>query len=237
MEPYLIILIRIITIMSLLLFATLFIMGKRPIGELPVFDFLVLIVFGSIVGADIADPDIEHLPTAFAVVVLACFQRLISHFHMKSKRFRKLITFEPTVVVYNGNLIYKNIKRIHYSVDEVIMMFREKNTFDIGKVEYGIIEASGKLSVLLKPQFEKPSINDLQLAYPASNASVTVVLDGQLQKSNIAKLSRTEPDILLILKQHGLDTKDVFFASLDHNGNVLISSYNEDVKDYFAEQS
>jgi uncharacterized membrane protein YcaP (DUF421 family) len=237
MDPYLIILFRIITIMALLLLSTVFIMGKRPIGELPVFDFLVLIVLGSIVGADIAEPKVEHLPTAFAVVMLACFQRVISHFHLKSRIFRKLITFEPTVVVYNGKLIYKNIKRIHYSVDEVLMMFRAKDTFDIGKVEYGIIEASGKLSVLLKPSFEKPTVSDFQLRSASSNATVTVVLDGQLQKRNIAKLSRTEPDIIVMLKQHGIETKDVFFASLDHNGNMLISSYNEEAKDYFAEQS
>lgn len=237
MQDYLIILVRIITIMALLLFATLFVMGKRPIGELPVFDFLVLIVLGSIVGADIAEPDIAHLPTAFAVVVLACFQRLISHFHLKSRKFRKLITFEPTVVVYGGKLIYKNIKRIHYSLDEVLMMLRAKDIFDISKVEYGIIEPNGELSALLKPEYEKPTVNDFQLAHPASNASVTVVLDGRLQKGNIARMNLTEHDILLLLKQQGFDPKHVCFASLDAGGSIQISSFEEMAKDYFAKQA
>lgn len=54
---------RIITILPLLLVVTLF-MGKRSIGEMPVFDFLIIITLGAVVGADIADPKIEHLHTA-----------------------------------------------------------------------------------------------------------------------------------------------------------------------------
>lgn len=51
---------RVVTILPLLLFVTLF-MGKRAIGELPVFDFLIIITLDAVVGADIADPDIHHL--------------------------------------------------------------------------------------------------------------------------------------------------------------------------------
>lgn len=63
---YLKIIFRISTILPLFLFITL-LTGRRKIGELPVFDFLVILILGSVVGADIADPEIEHLPTAFAV--------------------------------------------------------------------------------------------------------------------------------------------------------------------------
>ncbi len=139
MDTYLLVFVRLVSIMALLLIATLFVMGKQPIGELPVFDFLVLIVMGSIVGADIADPDIEHLPTAFAVVVLACVQRLFSFLSMRFRKFRKIIAFEPTVILHNGKLIHRNIKRIHYSVDEILMLLRERSIFDIDAVEYGIL--------------------------------------------------------------------------------------------------
>ena len=235
MEDYLIILFRIVTIMALLLAATLFVMGKRPIGELPVFDFLVLVVMGSIVGADIADPNIEHLPTAFAVVVLAGVQRLFSYFHIKSRRFRKIITFEPTVVVYNGKLIRSNIKRIHYSADEILTMLREKDVFDISKVECGVIEANGRLSVLRKPQHETVTLDDLKLPAPQSNNAVTVVLDGRLQPRNLEAVKLGEQALRDMLKGQGVERlEQVFFATVDMNGSLNVSTCEETVRDYFA---
>lgn len=53
-------------------------MGRRSIGELPVFDFLVILILGAVVGADIADPNIEHLHTAVAIVLIGGLQMLIA---------------------------------------------------------------------------------------------------------------------------------------------------------------
>lgn len=145
-EVYLLVLFRIVTIMLLLLFSVLLIMGKRPIGELPVFDFLALVVIGAIVGADIADPKIEHMPTAFAIVVLAILQRIISFLMIHNKKVKRLFSFEPTIIIKNSKFIYKNIKNTHYTIDDILMLLREKEIFDISEIEYGIIEANGNLS-------------------------------------------------------------------------------------------
>lgn len=62
---YIIIALRIISAMALLLFLTLK-TGKRKIGELPVYDFLSIIVLGNVIGADIADTELPHLPTLYS---------------------------------------------------------------------------------------------------------------------------------------------------------------------------
>ncbi len=235
MDTYLIIAFRIVTIMALLLAATLFVMGKRPIGELPVFDFLVLVVMGAIAGADISQPDIPHLHIAFAVVLLAALQRLVSFFVVKSRRFRKVVTFEPTVVVCGGRLVFANIRRIHYSADEVLMMLREKNVFDISLVEYGIIEANGKISVLKKPEHESATAGDLKLPHPPSGNAVTVVLEGHIQRRNLQAVAMREPELLAQLKQQGADLCDVFFASVDGSGGLHISTYGEPAADVFSQ--
>jgi uncharacterized membrane protein YcaP (DUF421 family) len=234
MEIYLTITFRIVTIMALLLCATLFVMGKRPIGELPVFDFLVLLVIGTVVGADIAQPDASHLPIAFAVVLVAGLQRLVSFLVTKSRRFRKVVTFEPTVVVYNGRLIYANIKRVHYTIDEIIMLLREKEIFDIGKVEYGIVEANGKLSVLQKPEFENPTMGDMKLPYPPSGNAVTVIMEGRIQRSNLQTLALDEQDLLRMLGERGVSLTDTAYASIDNKGKLSLSTYDETALDPFT---
>lgn len=228
MDVYITVFFRIITIMSLLLFSTLFIMGKRPIGELPVFDFLAIIVIGAIVGADIADPKIEHLPTAFAVVILALFQRVVSGIIIRNKKMKKLLTFEPTIIIRNGKFLYKNIKKTHYALDDILMLLREKEIFDISKVDYGIIEANGNMSILKKPQYEAVTMKDMNMPYPPSNFSMTVIFDGELQEKNITLLNTTVEDIAKKLKEQGYDDyHDIFYASMDLQGNLTVSSYNK----------
>ncbi|MEK3990628.1 YetF domain-containing protein [Robertmurraya sp. FSL R5-0851] len=116
---------RIFTILPLLLMATLF-MGKRSIGELPVFDFLVIITLGAIVGADIADPTIKQIPTAAAVIALAILQRIVTATVIKYRRIGKALTFEPTIVIENGELIVNNLRKINYSIDNILQMLRRK---------------------------------------------------------------------------------------------------------------
>jgi len=115
------------------------------------------------------------------------------------------------------------------------MMLREYEVFDISKVEYGIVEANGKLSIVRKPQHEKITIKDLNLPDPASNVPVTIIMDGKLNDINIKKLKLSKQDILNLMKQQGLNVvDDVFYATLDANNNMNISKYDETVKDFFA---
>ena len=130
MKDMLLILGRIVTIIPLLLFTTLF-MGKRAIGELPVFDFLIVIILGALVGADIAEPDIKHLPTAFAIIAIGVFQRIVTRWKISNRKIGRLLTFEPTVVLQNGKFVNENLKKIRYSIDNILQMLREKDVFDI----------------------------------------------------------------------------------------------------------
>uniref|UniRef100_A0A0M0KLI4 DUF421 domain-containing protein n=1 Tax=Halalkalibacterium halodurans TaxID=86665 RepID=A0A0M0KLI4_ALKHA len=61
-KDFVVLLARVLTILPLMLLVTM-IMGKRSIAELPVFDFLIILTLGAVVGADLADPSIPHLHT------------------------------------------------------------------------------------------------------------------------------------------------------------------------------
>lgn len=229
MNVYLLIFLRIISIMALLLFCTLIIMGKRPIGELPVYDFLSIIVIGAVVGADIADPKIKHLPTAFAVVIIALLQRIISIISVKNKKFRKLVNFEPTVVIYDGQLLHKNIAKINYTVDEILMLLREKDVFDLDKIAYSIIEQNGNLSVLKKSQYEALTPNLMNIYTPENSLHTVIIFEGKLQIKNLVKTKYSEQYIEDKIKKQGYrNIGEIFFASIDKNGNMNISPYNQD---------
>ncbi|MEW9125000.1 MAG: DUF421 domain-containing protein [Thermotaleaceae bacterium] len=228
MSSYVLVLFRVISIMLLLLFSTLLIMGKRPIGELPVFDFLALVVVGAIVGADIAVPEIDHLPTAFAVLVLAMMQRIITAILIKNKKARRMITFEPAVIIHEGKFVYNNLKKSLYTLDDILMLLREKNIFDLNQVGYAILEANGKISILKKAADREVRIKEIGLNKENACLFFPVIIEGELQRENIIRIHKTEKEVLSLMKAKGYsEIEQVFLAMMDKYGHLRISTYSE----------
>lgn len=227
MKDILLILGRIVTIIPLLLFTTLF-MGKRAIGQLPVFDFLIVVILGALVGADIAEPDIKHLPTAIAIIAIGIFHRIVTKWKISNRKIGRLLTFEPTVVLQNGKFVNKNLKKIRYSIDNILQMLREKDVFDINEVETAIIEANGALSVLKKPHKNSVTLEDMNIIKPTSTISFPVIVEGTLYPDVLRDVNLDEAWLKQELNKQGVnDLKDVFFASINHNLELHISLKNE----------
>lgn len=228
LKDMLIILGRIITILPLLLFTTLF-MGKRAIGELPIFDFLIIITLGAVAGADIADPNIKHFPTALAILSIGILQKIVARWKISNRKIGKLITFEPTVVIQDGKFINKNLRKIKYSLDNVLQMLREKDVFDIDEVETAIIEASGSISVLKKPQKNPVTVEDMKILKTTSPISLPVIVEGTIYSNVLRDFNLDETWLKQQLTSQGVhDMKDVFFASINKDLKLHVSLKNED---------
>ncbi|MGJ9382630.1 DUF421 domain-containing protein [Salipaludibacillus sp. CF4.18] len=217
----LIVLGRIITILPLLLIVIIFV-GKRAIGEIPVFDFLIIITLGSVVGADIADPSVNHLPTAVAIVAIGGIQKLVDKWEILHRKFGKLITFQPTVVVQDGKLIPDNLKRVSYSIDNILQMLREKGIFDISEVETALIESSGSLSVLKKAEKNTVTLEDMGIT-KLSSFTIPVIIEGSVYADVLKFLNLNEIWLHKQLTSQGIDLRDVFFGSINQQKELQLS--------------
>ncbi|TFE01493.1 DUF421 domain-containing protein [Jeotgalibacillus salarius] len=218
---------RIITILPLLLVVTLF-MGKRAIGELPIFDFLIILTLGAVVGADIADPNIDHLPTAAAVIALGILQKVVAKWKISNRKIGRLLTFEPTVIIQNGKFLNKNMKKIRYSIDNILQMLREKSIFDISEVETAIIEANGSLSVLKIPQKNSVTLEDMKMAKTTSAISFPLIVEGTIYSSVLKDFNLNEAWLQHQLSEKGIvDIRDVFFASMNRELELHVSLKDE----------
>jgi uncharacterized membrane protein YcaP (DUF421 family) len=226
---YLVVLIRIATILPMLLIVTL-LMGKRLVGELQVFDFLIAITLGAVVGADIADPAIHHGPTAFAILLLAAAQWGISKANIRFRFFGHLTTFEPTLVIQNGKILDKKLKQIRYSLDTLLELLREKGVFRISEVEFAVIEANGKLSVLKRSQYQPltPSVNGIPSGY--YGLSHALIVEGVIDEKKLAELKLDRHWLLQELEKQNFDSPEkIFLAELDTSGNLYLSPYEAKV--------
>ena len=227
---------RIFTIIPLLLCITFF-MGKRSIGELPIFDFLIIITLGAVVGADIADPKIQHIHTAVAIIVIGVFQKVVSKLVIRYRKFGHVITFEPTIVIQEGQFIVKNLKKISYSIDNILQMLREKDVFDVSDVHLGIVESNGRLSVLKRAQKSSVTIEDMSITKKSSMLSYPVIIDGQIREDVVQRLNLSREWLYQQLQDLNIKSdKDVFFASINTNHELHISlkSYMEEDKSGIA---
>ncbi len=221
---------RIITIFPLLLVVGLY-MGKRAIGELPVFDFLIIISLGAIAGADLADPSISHIHTAYAVIAIGFFHKTITKLIIKYRKFGHMISFDPTVVIQDGQFIMPNLKRLRYSIDNVLQMLREKEIFDLSDVRIGIIEANGYLSVLRQDNKAPITLEDMNLTKKSCSLSYPIIVDGEIYGNVLKKLGLTNDWLQQQLQNLNIKTtSDVFFASVNTNNELHVSlkSYMED---------
>ena len=223
---------RIITILPLVLLITL-LMGKRSIGELPVFDFLIIISLGAVVGADLSDPEIRHLHTVVTIIGIGLLQIVITNISIRKRKFGKWITFEPTVVVKNGTLLVGNLRKIRYSIDNVMQMLREKDVFDLSEVELAIIEANGRLSVYKQANKTTVTVEDLGIQKKEEGLSYPIIIEGKLYHDILYDLQLDETWLYSELKKQDIEEiSQIFYASINKEKKLHVSLENETTKIY-----
>ena len=150
-------------ILYLFVIATVRIMGKRQIGELQPTELVITILLSEIVAIPMQDNDIPLLSAVIPVMVLVGFEILISGISLKSVRFRSAMQGNSIIVIRDGVPDLKEIKKIRFTIDDILEALRQKDIFDISKVQYAIVETNGAISVMLKPEFSEITKKDLRL--------------------------------------------------------------------------
>ncbi len=227
-KDLLVVLGRIYTIYPLLLAVTLF-MGRQSVAELPVFDYIIILSLGSVIGADIADPHIEHIPTIFAIVAIGVLQKIGSVLLIKSRLIGKWMTFEPIIVIKDGQFLHKNLKKARYPIDNILQMLREDQIFDINTVDMAVLEPNGTLSVLKKMGKMTVTLEDLKLKRQDSGLSYAIIKEGRVQTITLQKLNLTGKWLENQLSEREILLDQVFFDYLDEQMSLNITVYDKEI--------
>jgi uncharacterized membrane protein YcaP (DUF421 family) len=129
-------------------------MGKRSIAELPVFDFLVIIILGTVVGADIADPEIPHIHTAVAIILIGILHRIVSKLKIKYRKFGHLITFDPTIVIQDGVVYNGVLKKLNLSEYWLKHQLTNLGVKSVSEIFYASVNTKNELHVSLRSFME-----------------------------------------------------------------------------------
>ena len=210
---------------AILYFFLIFIMrllGKRQIGQLQPGELVITMLISEIALIPMENNETPIYRAVVPIAVLAVLELATSFAALKFIRLRSLFQGHSIVVIRNGELDRKQLRRLRYSIDDLLESLREKDIFDISEVQYAIVETDGTLSVLLKPENRPASVKDVN-AEPDNNGLPRVLIsDGRIIDSQIKKSVMSEKEVENLLKKHKIGRKDVLLLTVDDNGNVNI---------------
>ena len=126
------------------------VMGRRELSSLSAVDLVLLIVLGDAIQQGLTQDDYSVTGALIAISTIAAVQSLTSYLSFRSGRFRKVVEGNPIIVVQDGKLIDRNLKRERMSADELSEAMRQQQIATFDEVAWGIVEANGKISFIKK---------------------------------------------------------------------------------------
>jgi uncharacterized membrane protein YcaP (DUF421 family) len=126
------------------------VMGRRELSSLSAVDLVLLIVLGDAIQQGLTQDDYSVTGAVIAVSTIATIQVLTSYLSFRSKRARQVLEGNPIVVIQDGKLIDRNMKRERLTEDEVAEEMRKQQIAAVQDVEWGILESDGTISFIPK---------------------------------------------------------------------------------------
>lgn len=208
----------------LVLFVLARIMGKKQIAQLTYFDYVVGISIGSVAAALSVEKSITLAEGVSSMVIWAAFPLVFSLLAAKSIQGRKILDGTPTILIQNGKIIEKNLRKVKFTVNDLLEELRIKDIFYVEDVEFALLETSGKMSVLKKAEKLPVTNSDLKLPCAQQGLRANIIIDGKFMPQNIALVNRSETWAAEELKKRGISrVEDVLLACCDAGGNLSVN--------------
>ncbi|TGE30998.1 DUF421 domain-containing protein [Desulfosporosinus sp. Sb-LF] len=238
MDEGLVVIVRaVIGFFSLLIFAR--IIGKEQISQLNFFDYVLGITIGSIAASLTTDLSSRAWPHWVGLLTWCLLGYIMNSISLKWRYAAKYLEGEPTIVIMNGKIMEKALKKQKYQISEVLELLRNKGVFDLTQVDFALIEPNGQLSVLLKPEHLPLTPKEMKIAVSPSGISTELVYDGIIIEENLRQLNKDKAWLLKELKKQGIKKiSEVFLVTLNPAGSLYVDRYEDhltkitDIGDY-----
>jgi uncharacterized membrane protein YcaP (DUF421 family) len=196
-------------------------MGKREIGQLQPFELVISIMIADLASIPMSDIGVPITNGIIPILGLLIMHLLISLANLKSIRFREIICGKPSILIYRGKIDEKNLKKERYTVNELQERLRGKDVFNIGDVEYAILETSGEINVILKPEKRNPTLEDMNLTAKYEGMAYDLVIDGVIQYDNLKKLNKDYKWLKNQVEKFGFKPEDALVVTIDGDSNIF----------------
>ncbi len=210
-------------------------MGKRQIGEMLPFEFVVTLIIADLACIPMAELSVPLIHGIVPIVTLLIVHFLICFLARKFMIARYLLTGRPAIVISPRGINYKELRALNMTLDDLMELVRGCDVFAISDIAYAIIETNGNLCVLKKANVEPVTREDMKVKVSQSALPVNIIMDGCLMKENIKMVGIDDEFIQKCIEKAKIKkVKDVLLMTLDNNGEVFVQA--KSAREYYSFQ-
>ena len=211
-------------IRTLIIFIALIIvmrlMGKRQIGEMQPFEFVVTLIIADLTCIPMADVSIPLIYGLVAIIGLFLLHQILSALEMSSTSFKRIISGKPSVVINTNGVDMKELKKNSLGLDDLIEAMRSQGYFSFDDLSYAIFESNGKLSPL----------ENAQKSEQTNSVALLIIDNGKISKKNLSLIHADEQEVCSYIKSQGATLKKTEVMTIDGNGRVYFKQKGEKYK-------
>ena len=197
-------------IFYIVLIAVIRLLGKREVGEISVFDLVIILMVADIATLAINADWSMVIPSILSLFSLLILQKILAFLALKIPFVRKVVDYSPSIIIYDGKLNLKEMKKQAYTVEDLICQAREKGIMDLSEIKMAILESTGELSIYPKQMYKKQIL--------------PIIISGMFKTENLKMLDLKEDDVKEYLREKQLMIEDIKYLASDGKNYYIMES-------------
>lgn len=218
-------------ILYILVVIVMRLMGKRQIGELQPYEFVITIMISDLASLPMQDSRLPLLLGIIPILTLLLLKILLSQLQLKCQFARRVVEGEPSILIYKSKINYNALKSQQINIDELMEEMRLSGYFNLDDITYAILETNGHISFFPS----EPSTNSEGSKSSNDQSNNTeiylpkiLVSDGKINKNPLTKIDKDKNWIISVLHKHGIDdVKKVLIAMYDTSGKFKYQLFDK----------
>jgi uncharacterized membrane protein YcaP (DUF421 family) len=208
-------------------------MGKRQIGEMEPFELVITLIIADLATIPMAEQTIPLWYGVIPLLVICVIHFVASVLSKKSQMMRDLLSGKPVIVVDGDGIVFKELKKLNISCEELMEALRNLDYFDLTEINFAIIERNGKITVIPKAANMPVTREDSKIQVAETDVFYCIVENGKALKKNFKDLGLAQNTVLpRILRKMGCGLKEIAFCSMSAGGDVYVQKKGEGAQDF-----
>ncbi len=196
-------------------------MGKREISQMQPFELAIAIMIADLAATPMAELGIPITYGIIPILGLLFVHILISIINMKSLKLRELICGKPRILIYRGKIDEKALRQENFTINELQERLRGNNITNLSDVEYAILETSGEVTVISKPEKRAVTLEDMNLEAKYQGIPYELVIDGNIMEENLRKIGKNYVWLKKEVEKFGYSPEEALIVTLDADGEIF----------------
>lgn len=203
-------------------------MGKREIGQLQPFELAISIMIADLASIPMTEAGVPITKGIIPILGLLVMHLLISVLNMKSVRAREIVCGKPRILIYRGKIDEKALIKERFTINELEERLRINSVSSIGDVEYAILETSGNITVIQKPNKRNTIPEDFGIMPDYEGIPYDLVVDGKIMEENLRKIGKNYIWLEKQVEKFGYKPEEALIVTFDGKGQIFCQKKGEE---------